>query len=192
MMGKINWKKMWNECKGKKEQWLILLLVGILILVIAMPISDKDSTNKEEDNSLSVTENDVEEITDSSYARRLERRLEEALAQMQGVGQVSVMITLSSSAEKVVEKDNETSSEISEETDSGNKSTSSSSSETSIYEGSSGEEVPYVKKELSPEIEGVLVIADGGDDAVVIENITESVQALFGVDTHKIKVMKRN
>ena len=47
-----------------------------------------------------------------------------------------------------------------------------------------------MKQELSPRIEGVLVIADGGDNAIVIENITEAVQALFGVDTHKIKVMK--
>lgn len=49
-----------------------------------------------------------------------------------------------------------------------------------------------MKQELSPLIEGVLVIADGGDNAIVIENITEAVQALFGVDTHKIKVMKHN
>ena len=38
----------------------------------------------------------------------------------------------------------------------------------------------------------VIVIAEGGDNPVVIENITEAVQALFGVDTHKIKVMKRS
>ena len=49
-----------------------------------------------------------------------------------------------------------------------------------------------MKQELSPRIEGGLVIADGGDNAIVIENITEAVQALFGVDTHKIKVMTHN
>ena len=41
------------------------------------------------------------------------------------------------------------------------------------------------------EIEGVVVIADGGDNAVVVQNITEAVQALFGVEAHKIKIMKR-
>ncbi len=65
-------------------------------------------------------------------------------------------------------------------------------SETAVYANGNGEETPYVKQELSPRIEGVLVIADGGDNAIVIENITEAVQALFGVDTHKIKVMKHN
>ena len=74
----------------------------------------------------------------------------------------------------------------------GNTSSNSSSSETSVYSGNGGDESPYVKKEISPGIEGVLIIAEGGDDAVVIENITEAVQALFGVDTHKIKVMKHN
>ena len=29
------------------------------------------------------------------------------------------------------------------------------------------------------------------DDAVVVKNITEAVQALFGVEAHKIKIMKR-
>lgn len=44
---------------------------------------------------------------------------------------------------------------------------------------------------MTPEIEGVLVIAQGGENAVVVQNITEAIQALFGVEAHKIKIMKR-
>ena len=47
-------------------------------------------------------------------------------------------------------------------------------------------------KELNPKVEGIVVIAQGGENAVVVKNITEAIQALFDVDTHKIKVMKRN
>ena len=47
-------------------------------------------------------------------------------------------------------------------------------------------------KELTPEVAGVIVIAEGGDDPVAVENIIEAVQALFEIYTHKIKVMKRN
>ncbi|MFR1159532.1 MAG: hypothetical protein ACLSD7_11495 [Coprococcus phoceensis] len=57
---------------------------------------------------------------------------------------------------------------------------------------SGGEQTPYVTKEVNPKVEGVVVIAEGGGNAVVIKNITEAIQALFDVDTHKIKVMKRN
>ncbi len=46
------------------------------------------------------------------------------------------------------------------------------------------------QKAVYPEVEGVVVIASGGDNSVVIENITEAIQALFEVDTHKIKIMK--
>ena len=51
---------------------------------------------------------------------------------------------------------------------------------------------PYVSKELTPEVEGVVVVADGGDNAVTVQNISEAVQALFGVEAHKIKIMKRH
>lgn len=186
--GKSNWLEWLKQQKGKKDQWLIVILVGILLLVIALPTSSGKKEAKEQEEE--AVQRQVSTDSDS-YARLLERRLEEALTQVQGVGKVSVMITLSSSGEKVVEKDKETSSDTSVDGENGT-SQSSSSSETSVYSGSSGAESPYVKKELTPDIKGVMVVAEGGDNAVVIENITEAVQALFGVDTHKIKVMKRN
>lgn len=47
-----------------------------------------------------------------------------------------------------------------------------------------------MSKELSPKIEGVVVIADGGENAVVKENISSAVQALFDIEPHKIRIMK--
>ena len=51
--------------------------------------------------------------------------------------------------------------------------------------------MPYVIKQLQPEIEGVFVIAEGGGDENVQLQITEAVQALFGIEAHKIKIAKR-
>jgi stage III sporulation protein AG len=106
------------------------------------------------------------------------------------------MITLKSSEENVVEKDQQSDGQSVEEEDSqGGKRTTkeTSSDKTSIYEQKSdGTQVPYVSKKLSPEVEGVIVIADGGGNAVVVQNITGAIQALYGVEAHKIKVMKRN
>lgn len=171
--------------KIKKDKWLIILLVGLLLVVIAMPVSDIKSDQTQDEQQMQKAEN----ASEDTYADALETRLENALAKVEGVGNVKVMITLASSSEKVVEKDQEMTSEV-QEGENGGKNTSSS--ETAVYANGNGEETPYVKLELSPRIEGVLVIADGGDNAIVIENITEAVQALFGVDTHKIKVMKHN
>ncbi len=37
-----------------------------------------------------------------------------------------------------------------------------------------------------------MVLAEGGENALVKRNITEAIQALFGIDTHKIRIMKKN
>ena len=121
--------------------------------------------------------------------------MERALSQMAGVGDVTVMITLKSSAEKVVEKDLDTAKEAVTESDSqgGARSTQNNSHrETTVYADGNTQGEPYVSKEISPQIEGVVVIAGGGGDSVVKQNITEAVQVLFGIDTHKIRIMKKS
>lgn len=182
----------------RKDRLLILLLAGVLLLVITLPVSDKSG---EEDSSLS--QGGQEAGTGLSggedYAQYMEKRLEEALSEVSGVGKVKVMVTLRSTSEKVVEKDEEQESETVTEQDSqgGTRTTArSSSSGTTVYgepdSGTSAGQEPYVTKELTPSVEGVVVIAQGGDQPVTVQNITEAVQALFNVDTHKIKVMKLN
>ena len=174
----------------KKRQLLILLLVGILLMVIVLPVPDGGEGSEEENNQTDG------KITDAGdYEAYLEEKTARTLQYVEGVGEVKVMITLKSSAQKIIEKDQQSSSQTTEEEDSqGGTRTSNdiSSDRTSIYEqNSDGSQSPYVSKELLPEIEGVVVIADGGDNAVVVQNITEAVQALFGVEAHKIKIMKR-
>ncbi len=180
--------------KLKKDQLLILVLAGILLLVIALPTEKKGVEKGKTETGLSPTEG-REEVSQNEYLYNLESRLKEALSQMSGVGDVTVMITLKSSAEKVVEKDVAVTNEAVSESDSqgGARTTHNSThGETTVYNDGSSQSQPYVSKELSPQIEGVVVIAEGGADSVVRQNITEAVQALFGIDTHKIRIMKKS
>ncbi len=172
-----NWKK---HFKGKNSL-LILVLVGLILIVISIPSERKEDR----------TEEPEETYEEDDYAKQMERRLEKILDKTEGVGNVSVMITLESSEETVVEKD--ASGSVSSSSDGGNGTQNQTdSSETTVFEEQSdGTQTPYVSKKFAPEIDGVIVVADGGDDPVVIENITGAVKALFDVDMHKIKVMKR-
>ena len=47
-----------------------------------------------------------------------------------------------------------------------------------------------VIQEKEPELEGVVIVCDGGADAGVKREITEAVGALFQIESHKIKIMK--
>ena len=49
---------------------------------------------------------------------------------------------------------------------------------------------PYISKMLTPSIQGVVVSAQGGGNEKTAENISEAIQALFGIEAHKIKVVK--
>ena len=115
-------QSIWKIFLGKwnKNHLLVFLLIGILLMVIAIPTGENQI--RDEENT------------------ELEKRLEAILEGMEGVGNVNVMITL-------------------QEDDA---------------------------------VEGVAIVAEGGDNAVTVRNITEVVQALFHVDSHKIKVIKGN
>lgn len=181
----------------RKDRLLILLLSGVLLLVITLPVSDGSG---ESERSGAAGEQSGGVLSgEEDYAEYMERKLKDVLSKVSGVGEVEVMVTLRSTSEKVVEKDEEKESETVTEQDSqgGTRTTSrNSSSGTTVFgedgSGTSSGQEPYVTKELTPTVEGVVVIAQGGDEPVTVQNITEAVQALFNVDTHKIKVMKLN
>ncbi len=137
--------------------------------------------------------------TDSmaDYEKYLEQKTAQTLGVVDGgAGKVTVMITLKSTGQKVVEKDQQSTHQTTKEADSQGETRESeekSLDKTTVYSqgGTDGTQIPYVSKENAPEVEGILVIADGGGNAVVAKNLTEAVQALFGVEAHKIKIMKR-
>ncbi|MDD2980470.1 MAG: stage III sporulation protein AG [Hespellia sp.] len=178
----------------KKNQMVLLLLFGILLVVIAIPTGDSTKGDNVSGNQAKSSE--AEDASDwSSYEKNLEEKLQSTLEQMDGVGAVTVMITLKSSEENVVASDRQSSSSVTtQEADGQSQSTTENTTDTTgIYsQNTDGSQTPYVSKQLTPKIEGVVVLAEGGDNGVVVENITEAVQALFGVEVHKIKVVKRS
>jgi stage III sporulation protein AG len=183
--------------KPKKDQLVILLLFGVLLLVIAIPVEPKKEKQGEKETAQEgegALEGTKETFSSDSYERQQEQRLKEVLEKVEGVGRVDVMITLRASAQKVVEKDAPSRSQRVEETDSqgGSRTTEENEKEeATVYEeGEDGIRTPYVIQELEPAVEGVIVIAEGGGNPTVKQNILEAIQALFPVEAHKIKIMK--
>ena len=177
--------------KIKKDQLLIIFLTGILLMIIAIPTKNHENAGVDENDYEMLQENGGNENLD--YTRYLEEKLEVILSQMEGVGDVTCMITLLQSAEQIIEKDLEITDENVAEKDSqgGTRTTRQSSrSEATIYNNEENGE-PYVSKKIAPKVDGIIVVAEGGDNAMVVKNITESVQALFGIPSHKIRIVKK-
>lgn len=205
--------KLFSDKKLKKENFIVVLLIGILLLVIAWPVSDKKSQEQTSKSGITDSNADILDLTagkkeqDSQekdtgtdtvslqgYTKQMEHTLEEILSTMEGAGKVKVMITLKASEETVIEKDTvrqrSGTTEVDSEGGSRNTSDISDSEETVYTSTQGGTDAPFVKQIISPQIEGVVVSAQGGNNKTVIKNITEAIQALFGVEVHKIKVIK--
>ncbi len=191
----MEWKELFEKMKEKKPDktgWIILILFGVLLLVITLPTGNSKKTQTTAQDS---------ETSETTAARSAaaeteqEEQLETILERIEGVGRVRVMITYKDSGTQVVEKDSSTSvNNTTEEDNTGGtrKSAQSQSDETTVYDKSSSDGEPFVSKELTPEIEGILVVAEGGGSAVVKQNISDAVLALFPIEAHKIVVVKMN
>lgn len=59
-----------------------------------------------------------------------------------------------------------------------------------MTEDDRGGRTPYIIQETMPEIEGIVIVAQGGDDARIAQMLSEASQALFNVPAHKVAVLK--
>ena len=107
---------------------------------------------------------------------------------------MKVLITLRESEGKVVEKEGKEESEETQESDAGGGSRTITvrrvEKDTVYTVNGQGQNVPYVVKTTAPVVEGIVVVAQGGDNISVKENIIASVQVLFNLDVNKIRVVK--
>lgn len=189
----MDWKKITEKIKaGKTDKtgFLLLILAGVLLLVIALPVKSPKTEQAGAQEEKEAQTADTAEL--SADSRTTERRLEQILSKIDGAGRVKVMLTYRDSGTQIVEKDDDSSKSSTKEGDGANahETEESQRKETTVY-GNDGTE-PFVARELTPEIEGVLVVAQGGDKASVRQNISNAVLALFPIEVHKIVVVKMN
>lgn len=168
---------------GVKE-WAIILAAGALLLLLSVP----DLFRKEKEETVNVGTIAVQnEKQTEEYADRMERKLEEMLLKINGITSAEVMITVTSTTERVILQDTTANTESLEENDGAGglrKSLKNTGETRAVLAG----EEPYVTKELTPKVEGVVAVISGADSASVLA-ITEAVQALFDVPAHKVKII---
>ncbi len=160
---------------------LMMALAGILLLVFSVPQKPQPKEAKEGESEEKIRENDA-------YIAAMESKLEETLKQIDGVGNVEVMLTLETSKETVLNKDTQKEQEKMREDEKTNDIVKQS--EETIVTENGGNEQPYIIKEIEPKVAGVIAVVEGGGNPVVVKEVTEAVSVLFHLEVNKIKVLK--
>ena len=165
--------KLFQKLKSIKHiEIIIAIILGAIVLLIYLSTFNS-SSKKTSTTATSTTE----------YASMLESKLESIIAKIDGVGNVSVMITLSSGPEYVYATDEETQTNKNES----NGTITSTSISTSSPVIISNEMV--VIKEIMPSVGGVVVVAGGAGNTKVKLEIIKAIQALVDVPQANIEVL---
>lgn len=187
-----------KDTKDKKKiENLVVLVIVIIITVVAINYiwnDDKKEKNVVEDESKKLA---VENTTKEASADDLETKLEQILSNINGVGNVKVLITYSQTSQVVPMYDEDSTRTTTEETDSsgGTRVTNEVSIKKDIiYEENDNKKSPITQSILSAKIEGAVVTAEGAKNAEVKTSIIQAVEAVTGLSTYKIQVfeMKKN
>ena len=143
------------------------LLIGIVLLLCSRFVEGEPK------------EKAVAETVQQTTGERAERQLEAEL------GQVQVLLTYAATAESTPARE-----EKIEESNGNSEETVSRESTVVLMEDGSGGQSPLILTETAPQVEGVLIVAQGAGDPVVCDGLSRAAQALLQVPAHKIAILK--
>ena len=152
-----------NAIFAKYKYPILVVLVGLGLLLLP----DREAS------LAPVPQETVSEVS-------LERRLEELLSQVQGAGQVRVLLTEETGRETVYQTDVQSDSD------------SHRSEDTVLVEDSSRNETGLVRRTMEPRYRGAVILCQGADIPGVKLAIVEAVRCVTGLGADEISVQKLN
>lgn len=172
--------KLGEWLKGDKKIKFIVILGVLLIILIAFSGSFS-SSNKSRDKP------EVIEDAMSSHQEKLENEIKTLIEKIDGVGVADVMITLKSDGEyiyaKEEKKNTDKSSDIDALQESGNYENT-----TILVEDENGRKQALIRTKLEPEVNGVLVVCEGGSNPLIEAKVTTAVKTVLGIGSNNVYV----
>lgn len=162
-------EKMWSAL-GRYKYVFLVMLAGVVLLLWP----DSKQTIQNGEPAAAGMEEDFS-------VEALEEKLEKTLSEIDGAGQVQVMLTVQSGMKRVLAQDGSL--------EQGESSTQRETQTVVISAGSGAQETVLVQQ-IYPRFQGALVVAAGGGDPSVRLKLTEAVAALTGLGADKISICK--
>ncbi|HAQ63794.1 MAG TPA: hypothetical protein DCR23_04960 [Ruminococcaceae bacterium] len=159
----------------KKDKRLIILLVCGLIGISLIAFSEL-SSKPENKEKIKTAQN-----TYADYEEKLEKRLCDIISQISGVGKASVMVKTKGTEE----------SELAQNVSSDRNAQGDIKAENEyVIVGSNSNEQGVLIKKNYPEIQGAIIVCEGGDDVKIQNEVVNAVSALLGISKNNVSVMK--
>jgi len=199
MKSNINIKSIIEWIKNPKNQiiskFIFLFTLGLLLLSLGKFLTAND--NKQNNNESTKLDHILQQdmvIENLSYETRLEKQLAQLLRQVNGVGDVNVMITLEE--ETLIEPafntiDTEKTSEEKDNEGGVRTIIEKQTNQQVVLLRRNGEEEAMVLKKTAPKIKGILIVADGASSSNIREKIIKSTATLLDIPIYKISVLAK-
>ena len=173
---------------------VIALILAFVLLAISFLSNTRKKNEKESLNSNLVSSSNLEEeakTTVDNYEENEKQELTKLLGKIENVGQVEVMIYFKTGEVKVPATEKTTQEAVTEETDSqgGKRATTQQTGGSKVVmSGDGSKNEPYILQVNKPEINGVLIVAEGATSAKVKYDIQVAVSTLYGFSIDKVNV----
>lgn len=196
MEPQLNLKNFYKWIKNPKNKLLPNLILIFAIGFLLLSLNKFIPSGKVANNDLheGIKEDNIQNLVqrEDDYRNRIENQLAEVLQKVNDVGAVSVMITLQN--EELIETafNMITNEKTSEERDNeGGVRTiiETQSNKQVVVIRKDGEDEPVIIKKSTPEIKGVLIVAEGASSSQVKQKIIRAASILLDVPVHKISVL---
>lgn len=191
-------KDIWNNQSKRRiiENSAIIIIIGVIIIIAGGSFFGGNEATNSNKTAVGASESqETGKILNLEEKVELEKRIEDFLSQIDGAGNVNVMITYVSGKEIVPATDTKKTENDTQEKDSsgGTRSTKQNNFESKIVyeEMQGGGKKPIIIKEIHPPVKGVVVVADGAKEPKVRESLMKAVQVLVDVPIHKIQILER-
>ena len=179
------WQEMLHGLFQKKNWLFFVGLAGICLIFLSDILF-----GGREGSTGAARQSTQQAVSAATGVQELETRLTEMLESVQGAGKVQVMITLESAGETVYARDEQSDTQTTQDGSDGVTDRKESyKSEHIIVDAADGKQ-PLVETHIEPEVKGVAVVCEGGDDITVIKRITDLVSVVLGLSTNRICVTK--
>jgi len=170
---------------------IIIGMIGTLLLLFGNVFVNPGNDSRQSPVTSISKEKQIS--NDSDYENRMTNDLEEIIALIKGVGKVKVKIYITRFEEYEYEYNTNKTNKITSETDQngGQRKIAEDNLENElvIITDSAGNDKPVIRKKTVPDIEGVLIVAQGAEVSQIKYEIIKAVSNLLNIPIHKINVL---